>query len=1161
MTGGGRRVGRSRADEPAVRSDPTDAATLTDPLVADALATVRRWLTAAADARADPAARRLADLLADPAGLAFTVDFVDAVLRPDDDGVAAAGLRRLARHAPDFLPPHLRLALVAGGALGPLAPALVVPVARAALRALVAHLVVDADPRHLGRTLARLRSGGARLNLNLLGEAVLGDGEADRRLAGVRALVARPDVDHVSVKVSAVVAQLSDWAFEESVERVVARLLPLAEQAAATGTFVTLDMEEYRDLDLTLTAFMRLLDHPQLHGLSAGIALQAYLPDAAGALDRLTAWALERRAVGGAPVKVRLVKGANLAMEQVHAQLHGWPQAPLTSKRSTDTHYLRLLRTALTPERVDAVHVGVAGHNLFDIAYAWHLARERGVSDRVEFEMLLGMAAGQAAAVRQDVGDLLLYTPVVPRHQFDAALAYLVRRLEENAADENFLSRVFALADDDGAFAVERDRFVASVAALAAEDPPARRRTQDRSTQLPPSPPGARFAGEPDTDPSLPANRAWARAVLARVPGSVLGVAAAADARLTSTGQVDHVVARVAGAADAWAARPRAERAAVLHAAGAALAASRADLLEVMAAETGKTLAEGDPEVSEAVDFAHWYAATSLGLDRVDGARFVPPRVVLVTPPWNFPVSIPAGGALAGLAAGGGVVLKPAPQARRCAAMVAACLWAAGVPRDLFALVDVDEDEVGAHLVAHPQVDVVVLTGSLDTARLFTRLRPERRVLAETSGKNAIVVTGSADLDLAVADLVTSAFAHAGQKCSAASLAILVGPVATSVRFRRQLLDAVASLRVGWPHDAGTVMGPLVEPPSGKLAAALAGPDPGEHWLLAPRRLDGSGRLWSPGIRDGVLGGSAFHTTEYFGPVLGLLRARTLAHAIDLQNGTPYGLTAGLHSLDPAEIRRWLAGVRAGNLYVNRTITGAIVGRQPFGGWAGSSVGPGAKAGGPHYVAALGGWRPAPLAAAPDLTLCPRVTRLLAGTDLPADESAWLAAAALDDERAWRSTFSGAHELAHLPVQRNVLRYRPATVLVRGGPHARPVEVLRVLAAAARAGAAVELSAARRGLGPAATVEDDEEFVARVARLAPVRVRLIGSDRGALAHALADRVDVPVWADPVTSAGAVELLAFMREQSVSVTCHRYGTVQPRLAATVPTARPAERAGA
>ncbi|HXD61162.1 MAG TPA: bifunctional proline dehydrogenase/L-glutamate gamma-semialdehyde dehydrogenase, partial [Lacisediminihabitans sp.] len=793
-----------------------------------------RWVREGAQASADPAAERLAGVLKDPNGLDFTIGFVDRVVRPHDLRVAGRNLRAVARKTPRFLPWYMRAAIRLGGLFGPILPGIVVPISRRVLRRMVGHLIVDATPARLGPAIAKLREGGARLNLNLLGEAVLGEAEAARRLEGTRALLARDDVDYVSIKVSSVVSQLSMWAFDEAVNEIVQRLTPLFELAAAAPTpkFINLDMEEYKDLDLTIAVFRRILDQPQLLSLEAGIVLQAYLPDALGAMQGLSEWASARLASGGAPIKVRLVKGANLAMEHVDAAVHGWPLATWASKRETDTNYLRVLDWALTPERAAAVKLGVAGHNLFDVAFAWLLAGERGVRDRIEFEMLLGMATGQADAVKREVGGLLLYTPVVRPSEFDVAIAYLIRRLEENASEDNFMSAVFELHSDASLFERERERFVASVDGLG-EPAPTTNRTQDRT-----APPAAGdrkgFRNEPDTDPAIAANRAWGRDILSRAKDSTLGADAIEKATISDAKTLDRAIETAAKAGAAWGALPASERARILHRAGQELAASRGDLIEVMASETGKTIAEGDPEVSEATDFAHYYAEQALLLDRVDGATFVPFNLTVVTPPWNFPVAIPAGSVLAALAAGSAVIIKPAALSQRSGAVMVEALWRAGVPQDVLSLVQLSERDFGQRLVSHPLVDQVILTGAYETAELFRSWRPDLRLHAETSGKNTIIVTPSADFDLAAADVVKSAFGHAGQKCSAASIVILVGSVARSARFLGQLVDATSSLRVGYPQNAISQMGPIIEPANGKLLRALTTLDGGEQWLVQP---------------------------------------------------------------------------------------------------------------------------------------------------------------------------------------------------------------------------------------------------------------------------------------------------------------------------------------
>ncbi|MDI6100995.1 bifunctional proline dehydrogenase/L-glutamate gamma-semialdehyde dehydrogenase [Actinoplanes sp. NEAU-A12] len=1112
----------------------------------ETIALVRRWLREAADVPVGGSAAQLAAVLRDPRGLAFTVGFVDGVIRPEDTRVSARTLSSLARDVPAFLPAHLRLAVKAGGVLAPIMPNVVVPVARRALRHMVGHLIVDATDARLGRAIKRIKKRNVRLNVNLLGEAVLGRGEASQRLKNTERLLSRPDVDYVSIKVSSAVAPHNPWAFDEAVDEIAEQLLPLFTLAAGTGKFVNLDMEEYKDLDLTIAVFTRLLDRPEMLNLEAGIVLQAYLPDALSAMMRLQDWSAARRERGGAGIKVRLVKGANLPMERVEAELHGWPVATCDSKQATDTNYKRVLDYSLQPDRIRNVRLGVAGHNLFDIAYAWILAGQRGVRDGIEFEMLLGMAEGQAEAVRREVGGLLLYTPVVRPEQFDVAIAYLIRRLEEGASPDNFMSAVFELHTDSSLFDRERERFLASLRDLSS-DVPEPNRVADRFAAVPQSTVGL-FVNTPDTDPAVAANRDRVRAVLGRVASSDLGVDVP---RISDREHLDEALEKAAGAS--WGA---ADRRAVLHAVGAALEEHRYTLLEVMAAEAGKTVDQADPEVSEAIDFAHYYAERAFDLASTDGAVPVPARLTLVTPPWNFPVAIPAGSVLAALAAGSSVVLKPAGPAERCGTVLAGiirdALSAAGADPNLVTLLQVDEGGLGRELISHPLVDRVILTGAYETAALFRSFRDDLPLLAETSGKNAIIVTPSADLDLAVKDVVSSAFGHAGQKCSAASLVVLVGSVARSERFRTQLLDAVSSLEVGYPSDPRTKMGPLVEPAAGKLLDGLTTLGAGERWLLEPRKLDDSGKLWSPGIRDGVRPGSDYHRTEYFGPILGIMTADSLDAAIDLVNDVDYGLTSGLHSLDEAEIRTWLDRVQAGNLYVNRGITGAIVQRQPFGGWKRSAVGPGTKAGGPNYLVGLTGWEPRPAVAGADISH-PAVRALLADARSLVDAEAFASI-----ERAARSDaafdFRSLADVSGLEAERNVFRYLPCPVTIRLADGGAVADLVRVLAAGLLAGAEIQVSSAAplpEGLDAhcaALTVEDDATFAGGLAAggasgstgVPAGRVRLIGGDASALAAATGGRPDLAVWSGPVTESGRVELLPFLREQAISITAHRFG---------------------
>lgn len=1092
--------------------------------VDDAVALVGRWV---ADAETQRSRREVADsatlrrLLEHEDGLGFLISLTDRVFRPSDPATAARHLRQLAGEQADtsYLPGLDRMALRWGGPLAPLVPSVAVAAAKWRLRERVGDLVGDARHEALTNHLAEVTRAGWSANVNLLGEEVHGEAEAQARLGRIVDLMGRPDVNYVSVKASAIVGHLDPWAHRRDVDRLVAALDVLYGRSEATGTFVNLDMESFRDLRLTLDAAMESLDRrPEL---PAGIVLQAYLPDSATALEELAGWARGRPG----RIKVRLVKGANLSMERVEAEVRGWPLATVPSKAAADAAFLARIEQAMATD----LRIGIASHNLFAVAHAHLVASASGKVDDVDFEMLIGMAPAEARAVSADVGGVLLYVPVVAPDSFDAAIAYLVRRFEENAAPGHFLRVVDRLGDPD-VFEAEARAYREAVDA-AGEPAPATNRTQDRASE--PVRGNEGFANEPDTDPTAPANEQWVARARTIDPGP------AVTPVLRSVDDVDGRVRATSDAVAGWQALGFVERAQRIRAVGDELARRRLDLIGAMVHEAGKPPAEADTEVSEAIDFARYYAEESLSLEGVAGARFDPLGSLLVAAPWNFPVAIPAGGVLAALAAGNTVLLKPAPETPRCSELLMDALHAAGIPRDVASVIRVPDDEIGRHLVTHPTFGGVILTGSLDTADLFRSWSPDLRLFAETSGKNSMVVTPSADVDLAVADLARSAFGHAGQKCSAASLAILVRPV--DPRFRTALLDAVASLAVGDPAHEEVDVGLLISEPGDRLDRGLTVLEAGESWLLAPRRL--GSRTWTPGLRDGVQPGSWYAVTECFGPVLGLIEVDSLDEAIEVQNSSEFGLTGGIHTLDAQEAERWIDRVEVGNAYVNRPTTGAIVRRQPFGGWKRSVVGPGAKAGGPNYVMQFGTWIPDGVPEGGPTRL-PEIARFLeALVDVCSEEQlAWLEAAAADDERWWDREFAVQHDPSGLTSESNVLRYRPVPTAIRSNDGFGAV---RLLLAALRAGSAPVVSVPRPdpvAVAAGFVVEAAEDFSTRLPDLRFGRVRVAGPVEPAV-RAATHAAAVEIVDGPVTASGRIELRAFLREQAVSRTLHRYGTIQ------------------
>jgi RHH-type proline utilization regulon transcriptional repressor/proline dehydrogenase/delta 1-pyrroline-5-carboxylate dehydrogenase len=1065
----------------------------------------RRLLDRSAQLSSGPERRRsarLAALLGDEAGRDLLLDLTDQVLRIRDPRRAATRLHDLTGGGvPASLSRFDRLGLAVLGRVAPLAPRLADGAVDWRIDRDTAGVILDAsDPAFASHVRSRRRDG-YRLNINVLGESILGDDEAAERSRKVLERIQRPDVDYVSVKISALCANLDVLAERDSLDRIADRLRTLyrAADAQQPPTFVNLDMEEYRDLELSLVSFMSVLDEPEFHGTRAGIVLQAYVPDSHAALDRLCEWANARYASGGAGIKIRLVKGANLAMERVEAELHDWPQAPYPDKAAVDASFKRMLERALTYGAPGAVRIGVASHNLFEIAYAMTLASALGATERLDLEMLEGMAPAQARAVQEMFGELLLYAPVVERSDREASIAYLSRRLDENSSPENFLRSLFDITPGSPTWHLEAKRFRTSVSQRHTVSTDSRR-TQSRATRLAPSSPDGPFVNAPDTDFTQAANREWiADALATAAPGE--------PTLVDSVEGVERLVDDALDAQRAWTESSWAERRSLLARAADVMESERGETIALMARTSGKTVPEADPEISEAVDFARYAGHLTRRHEELaaSGLQWTPARVVVVAGPWNFPYAIPASGLVHALAAGAAVIVKPAPETRAVAAHLVRQLHAAGVPPTLVQLAATPDDEVGQRLITHESVDLVMLTGSYDTASMFLGWRPDLALQAETSGKNALVITAAADLDQAIKDLVRSAFGHAGQKCSAASLAIVEASVYDDPAFHRRLADAVTSLRAGEATDPATRVGPLISAPGPTLRRGLTQLDDAERWLVEPRALNDEQTSWTPGVRVGVEAGSWFHLTECFGPVLGVMRAQSLDHAIELQNATRYGLTGGLHSLDPREIDHWLSRVQVGNAYVNRHITGAIVQRQPFGGWKASSIGAGHKPGGPHHLDGYGTWT---------------------------EPSADAATAAESFRRAWDGYFSLEHDPTGLVSERNTLRFRPLDEVICLIPDQH-----------ADSRALVEAAAQVTGVPLLLVADDDEarEAIGVVTDRDFTRVRVpFGCDDQLLveAHGLGIVVDRA----PIVSDGRVELTHWVLEQAISRTMHRYGRV-------------------
>ncbi len=865
-------------------------------------------------------------------------------------------------------------------------------IARRGISRVAEQFIVGQTPGEAVDGLRRRWSEGSAFTVDLLGEKTVTAADADRYAARVADLLAtltdaaagwpadphleRDDVGplprvNVSVKPTALATRYGPLTRVDGLAEAKERLRPLLARAAAAGAYVHFDAEHYDVKDLTLQLFRELLDEPELVDLDAGVVVQAYLKDARDDLADLIAWSAGR----ARPVTVRLVKGAYWDTETVQAQAEGWPVPVFSEKVQTDADYERCTR--LLHDHHGEVRAAFGTHNLRSLAHAVTYARSKGIPDNgYEIQLLYGMAEPLHAAVRKLGLRLRVYAPV---GQLVPGMAYLVRRLLENTANESFVRRRFVEGRD-------LDELLAppAVDGLPGPDGPGRRAPTD------PDRPGD-YAPEPVAEWRRSPVRAAMAAAVTGVGGSGLGreVPAVIDGRpVTTEGDIESldpaesstVVARSArcGAEEAeraldaarrawpgWRRAPAGQRAAVLFGAAEWMRERRASIAALEVFEAGKPWRDADADVCEAIDFCEYYGREALRLDR--GAtvqsppgehnelRYRPRGIGVVISPWNFPLAIPTGMVTAALVTGNAVLFKPAEQTPAVAAVLVDALVAAGLPAGVLGFLPGLGEEVGAYLVEHPDVSFVAFTGSkpvgLGIVERAAIVRPGqrhiKRVVAELGGKNALIVDADADVDQAVPIVVGSAFGYAGQKCSACSRLIVLDDVHDEVVER--LVGAARRLRVGHPREMAVDVGPLIDAEAYKRVRSYVelAPEEGEV-VLGGLDVPEDGYFVGPTIVTGVRPGSRLAAEEIFGPVLSVFRAGSFEEAVALANDTEYALTAGLVSRSPAHIRLAGAELRAGNVYVNRSITGAVVGRQPFGGYGLSGVG--SKAGGPDYL-------------------------------------------------------------------------------------------------------------------------------------------------------------------------------------------------------------------
>lgn len=1089
--------------------------------------------------------------------------------------------------SPKFLTPMDRLMLRLFASVGYLFDFIAVPIFKKRLRSDTSNVIINEKQSVLNKHLEARKAQHIGQNVNLLGEVVLGNKEADRRYYHYLEALKDPRINYISIKISGIYAQINALNYEQNKLDLCERLSVIYQQAIdhpfvdeagkSQPKFVNLDMEEYKDAELTMDVFKTVLSVPAFKHFSAGIVVQAYLPDAVHFQLDLLDFAKKRFAGGGAPLKMRLVKGANLQMESIVSSLKGWENPIYTTKIEVDANYLHLMDIALLPENACAMHVGIASHNFFSLGYADLLSKQNEVEEYVTFEMLEGMANHLTRTMSKLGKRIILYTPVVKDEHFLNAVSYLVRRLDENTGKDNFLSYSFNLKMDSKEWNFLKEQFEKAYEMKGKIDT-SPRRTQNRNLRVEESINIHQFKNEPDTNFDLKPNRQWANEIRKNwmkhadnqpyhIPVMIGDKECTSEKKTTYLDRSQNVSIVVCEASlssfdqvkgalyiaekdqSGWGNTTLEERNRILHRVATQIANKRGHLIGCMSAITGKTFAEGDVEVSEAIDFCRYYPISMEKFASLETIQITPKGIILVIPPWNFPLAIPVGGVAAALTGGNRVILKPATVALPVAWEFAQCFWNAGVPKDALQIVCPDSREALNWLTAQPAIKHIILTGGTETAYRLLENNPTCPLSAETGGKNAIILTAKGDRDHAIQNIVTSAFSNAGQKCSACSLLLLEKEVYHDEDFKTKLVDAVTSLQVGSVWHGGHVVGPMITSENEKLYRALTQLEEGESWLVAPEFIDERRFILKPAVKWGVQPGNFTFETELFAPLLSVVCIDNLEQGIEFVNQSEYGLTSGLQSLDESEQKLWMESVEAGNLYINRGITGAIVSRQPFGGMKRSAFGGGIKAGGPNYVSCFVNMQDTPYSGREkaDEHEFEMFTSLLEGEE----KSRFLTAIA-SYRKQYIEEFSTPRDIHHLMGEQNLFRYLPLkTIAIRVQITDSLCDVLLMAAASQIAKTPLLVSISKEdnklkklrkcyNSSCVVHVQSEQAFLIEMEKYE--RIRTCSDQLSDQFYEEAATLGKYLATAKPSVEGRIELLHYLKEQSIAYEYHRYGSI-------------------
>ncbi|MFA6119473.1 MAG: proline dehydrogenase family protein [Parachlamydiales bacterium] len=1019
----------------------------------------------------------------------------------------------------------------------------------------------------------------------ILQNKIFGEKSLDKSIRNIINLITKHEISSFCINLSSLTSQLSipfnnlaKIQIEENLIKIFKALQNTAKKnkSIQKEKLIILDFEEHSNLDLALEIFEKIIFLDDFLNLPIGFTLKSYFPESYEIQKKLTELAKKRKEKNGACISIRITKGIHLNLELINSSKNNWPSPTYNSKIETDANFKRMINFGSKPENAKAANIIISTSNIFDIAYSLLLLKENNLEEEMFFEIIDSKTTSPVISTLKRLinKNLILFCPIVFKKDQEILTAYLLQRINDFINPENFISQQENLFPGTKNWDEQIDNFKQSfkeIPNLISDRKFKQNRTITSDFLVSNS-----FDNDPITDFSIKENIEWAQNIIEKakqiiiedvplvINGKEVKDTSIATKILSNQNKYNYFLADDLNLQKAiesakeyekkWQGVSIGKKYDILSKASSLLKKRRAFFIKNLILDIEKNLAQSDLEVSDAIDSIEYQIKNFINTFSNKDIDFKPKGTIVVIPAWGFPLSVSATAITSALIAGNVVILKPLEESVLVCYQFASLLWEAGVPKECLQFVNCPNKLFEKNLISDPRINSVIISTSAENAKKLTKMRGGLELLAASGGINTIIVTAISDKDLAIENIIDSAFSYSGQKLSSASVLILEKEVYDDEEFRYKLKEAAENLITDTSFNLNATITPLIKDPKEDLKTALCTLDKNEWWLVKPKQDENNSRLFSCGVKFGVTLDSFTKNHELYGPVLSVMRANNLDHAIELANKSKFGLSAGLQSLDSREHVKWINSIQAGNYYINTKLTETKIKRQPFGGYKESSFGSGYKLAGPNYnlnfltLTQIS----LPKEKQPVNDWVNSLTSFLEKIDLSAEELGLWYASVANYAYSWKKLKQDI-DSCKLLGQDNFLRYVPRkNITFRLTSNYLALDALRVCAAALTCSTPIEISWSTSkqieefnwiDLLPVLTniEESEDEFLSRVKLGKIKRVRLTNPASKELKKAAAQSACC-IIDSPILANGRFELLHYIKEINITYDYHRYGNL-------------------